>query len=164
MTDREFFVETLAGEIPRFERVFKALPEDKLDYKHPGDAKGKSAGELVNMLATEASTFIPMLDTGVVNMDEFSWAEKRSLIDATTLLVNSFKAAHEKAQATSEEDWAKPAQMMMGGKSGWDTTRGGMAWGFILDAIHHRGQLSTYIRPMGGMVPSIYGPSADSAE
>lgn len=26
---------------------------------------------------------------------------------------------------------------------------------------HHRGQLSTYIRPMGGAVPSIYGPSAD---
>ena len=27
--------------------------------------------------------------------------------------------------------------------------------------IHHRGQLSSYIRPMGGHVPSIYGPSAD---
>jgi uncharacterized damage-inducible protein DinB len=34
---------------------------------------------------------------------------------------------------------------------------------FILfDAIHHRGQLSTYIRPMGGQVPAIYGPSGDS--
>jgi hypothetical protein len=30
-----------------------------------------------------------------------------------------------------------------------------------LDAIHHRGQLTVYIRPMGGKVPSIYGPSAD---
>lgn len=29
-------------------------------------------------------------------------------------------------------------------------------------SIHHRGQLSTYLRPMGGHVPSIYGPSADS--
>lgn len=164
MTDREFFVKTLADEIPRFERVFKALPEDKLDYRHPGDTKGKSAGELVNMLATEASTFIPMLETGTVNMDEFSWAEKRSLADATNLLVSSFKAAHEKAQATSEEDWAEVAHMMMGGKSAWESTRGGLAWAFLLDAIHHRGQLSTYIRPMGGMVPSIYGPSADSAE
>ena len=27
--------------------------------------------------------------------------------------------------------------------------------------IHHRGQLSTYLRPMGAKVPSIYGPSAD---
>lgn len=164
MTDREFFVQTLGDEIPRFERVFKALPEDKLGYKHPDDTKGKSAGELMNMLATEASTFIPLLETGVVNMDEFSWAEQRSATDATGVLVTNFKAAHEKAAALSEEEWAKPAQMLMGGKSGWDTTRGGMAWGFLLDAIHHRGQLSTYIRPMGGMVPSIYGPSADSAE
>ena len=164
MTDREFFVKTLEDEIPRFERVFKALPEDKLSYKHPGDTKGKSGGELMNMLATEASTFMPILETGVVHMDTVPWAEQRSVADATNLLVSSFKTAHERAIATSEEDWASPAQMMMGGKSAWDSTRGGLAWAFLLDAIHHRGQLSTYIRPMGGMVPSIYGPSADSAE
>jgi len=35
------------------------------------------------------------------------------------------------------------------------------AWGFLLDIIHHRGQLSTYLRPMGSTVPQIYGPSAD---
>ena len=29
-------------------------------------------------------------------------------------------------------------------------------------SIHHRGQLSTYLRPMGGKVPGIYGPSADT--
>ncbi|HTS24810.1 MAG TPA: DinB family protein [Bryobacteraceae bacterium] len=29
--------------------------------------------------------------------------------------------------------------------------------------IHHRGQLSAYLRPMGAKVPSIYGPSADEA-
>jgi len=33
----------------------------------------------------------------------------------------------------------------------------------LFDIVHHRGQLSTYIRPMGGKVPSIYGPSADDA-
>jgi len=27
--------------------------------------------------------------------------------------------------------------------------------------VHHRGQLSTYLRPMGGKVPDIYGGSAD---
>ena len=35
------------------------------------------------------------------------------------------------------------------------------AWGFLLDMIHHRGQISTYLRPMGSTVPQIYGPSAD---
>ena len=33
---------------------------------------------------------------------------------------------------------------------------------FMLDdQIHHRGQLSVYVRMAGGKVPSIYGPSAD---
>jgi uncharacterized damage-inducible protein DinB len=31
-------------------------------------------------------------------------------------------------------------------------------------SIHHRGQLSTYLRPMGAKVPSIYGESYDAAE
>jgi uncharacterized damage-inducible protein DinB len=35
------------------------------------------------------------------------------------------------------------------------------AWTFLLDVIHHRGQLSTYLRAMGSTVPQIYGPSAD---
>jgi uncharacterized damage-inducible protein DinB len=31
-------------------------------------------------------------------------------------------------------------------------------------SIHHRGQLSVYLRPMGSKVPSIYGESYDAAE
>jgi len=40
---------------------------------------------------------------------------------------------------------------------------GGLLWIALFDFIHHRGQLTTYIRPMGGKVPSIYGPSGDDA-
>jgi uncharacterized damage-inducible protein DinB len=34
-------------------------------------------------------------------------------------------------------------------------------WFMLHDQIHHRGQLSVYVRMAGGKVPSIYGPSAD---
>jgi uncharacterized damage-inducible protein DinB len=36
-----------------------------------------------------------------------------------------------------------------------------MAWGFLFDIVHHRGQITTYLRPMGSTVPQVYGPSAD---
>lgn len=36
-----------------------------------------------------------------------------------------------------------------------------MAWSFLFDLVHHRGQISTYLRPMGAKVPQIYGPSGD---
>ena len=40
-----------------------------------------------------------------------------------------------------------------------------MYLGFILHhTVHHRGQLSMYLRPMGAKVPAIYGESYDSAE
>jgi len=34
----------------------------------------------------------------------------------------------------------------------------------IKHSVHHRGQLSSYIRAMGGSVPGIYGPSADTQQ
>ena len=48
-----------------------------------------------------------------------------------------------------------------------DTVRGcqrpasPMAWSFLFDIVHHRGQITTYLRPMGSTVPQIYGPSGD---
>lgn len=43
-----------------------------------------------------------------------------------------------------------------------DVPRGAMVSVLMHDHIHHRGQLSVYIRLTGGLVPSIYGPSADA--
>jgi uncharacterized damage-inducible protein DinB len=54
--------------------------------------------------------------------------------------------------------------------SRWDGTLGffgserpasPMAWSFLFDIVHHRGQITTYLRAMGSTVPQIYGPSAD---
>ena len=36
-----------------------------------------------------------------------------------------------------------------------------MAWSFLFDIVHHRGQITPSLRPMGSTVPQIYGPSAD---
>ena len=38
---------------------------------------------------------------------------------------------------------------------------GELLWDLRHDQIHHRGQLSVYLRLVGAKVPSIYGPSAD---
>jgi len=43
----------------------------------------------------------------------------------------------------------------------FETSMGHMFWLGLFDAIHHHGQLTVYIRPMGGRVLAIYGPSAD---
>ena len=58
--------------------------------------------------------------------------------------------------------WNRPVRFFMNGKQINETSTHEMLWGFLHDMIHHRGQLSTYVRAMGGKVPSIYGPSADA--
>jgi uncharacterized damage-inducible protein DinB len=68
------------------------------------------------------------------------------------------------AYSPNNESWNHQAWLIEG-----DTdillknTVGGLLWIALFDFVHHRGQLSSYIRPMGGKVPSIYGPSADEA-
>jgi len=54
-----------------------------------------------------------------------------------------------------EIDW------MVGAGEFAKVRRGDILWMALHDMIHHRGQLSVYIRIAGGKVPSIYGPSAD---
>ena len=63
--------------------------------------------------------------------------------------------------ALDDAGWERKVRLVVEGKVVWETTLGDMLFGFLFDAIHHRGQLSSYLRPMGGKVPSIYGPSAD---
>ncbi len=53
-------------------------------------------------------------------------------------------------------------QLVVGGEVDYyELPLGEMLWAVMFDAIHHRGQLSLYIRLTGGKVPAIYDPSAD---
>ena len=73
----------------------------------------------------------------------------------------SYKALSERAATVDEKSWQRPVQFLVQGKLMQEPPLGKFLWYMLFDAIHHRGQLSTYIRPMGGKVPSIYGPSGD---
>ena len=54
-----------------------------------------------------------------------------------------------------------PAKFLNEGTVIMEMPRRDLGWLMWFDCIHHRGQLSTYLRPMGSKVPGIYGPSAD---
>jgi uncharacterized damage-inducible protein DinB len=69
----------------------------------------------------------------------------------------------QRVEKMSDADWEKSGQFLMNGHVVMQQPVGQFLWMFFFDAIHHRGQLSTYIRPMGGKVPSIYGPSGDDS-
>jgi uncharacterized damage-inducible protein DinB len=65
-------------------------------------------------------------------------------------------------QAMSNDMWENgKTGFYMGEKTIWEATVMDMLWMLAFDMVHHRGQLSAYLRAMGGKVPSIYGPSGD---
>ncbi len=74
-------------------------------------------------------------------------------------------AAREALAATNDGHLAKHWKLMMNGHAVLDLPRTTVLSDVCLHhLIHHRGQLSVYIRLLGGKVPGIYGPSADDKE
>ncbi|HEX3107504.1 MAG TPA: DinB family protein [Thermoanaerobaculia bacterium] len=155
----QFFAARWKDEMPRFARVLRALPNDKLDYK-PHD-KCTPAGNLGWQIAVEAGNLSELLDNGVVNFVVPPCPASNEEI-ASTFEKNA-KAIETKLGSVDEAKWSGPAKFNMNGQTVWETTVEDMFWGYIFDMVHHRGQLAAYIRPMGGKVPSIYGPSADDS-
>jgi uncharacterized damage-inducible protein DinB len=158
MTSREFFIKKWNEEEPKFGKVLGALP-DQLSYR-PHE-RSPSAGELSWQLAEEQRVLNDMLDKG-----EVRWAMQRSPHPATVAeIIDAWDGHTEvlrgKIGALDEAKWNGKVTFFIDGNEGGKGTAEDYLWGFLLDMIHHRGQLTTYIRPMGGKVPGIYGPSAD---
>jgi uncharacterized damage-inducible protein DinB len=80
-------------------------------------------------------------------------------------IVSAYEAAHGAAlekMRQPETQFSKTVTVTMRGGS-VDLEQAETIWGNLLDQVHHRGQLTIYLRQAGGKVPSIYGPSGDEA-
>jgi DinB family protein len=153
---REYYQQCFAEEKPKFVKVLKAVPPDKADYRpHP---RSTSAGDLVWLLATELRDACELVDHGQV---EFAPRPAPPVPQAIAEYERNATDLEKRLASIDDRKWDGPAKLMANGQVAWETKLGDMLFGFLFDAIHHRGQLSTYLRPMGAKVPAIYGPSAD---
>jgi uncharacterized damage-inducible protein DinB len=164
-TNREFFVRRWNQEHPAFFDVLNALPADRLDYRpHPSS---RSAGELVSLLVAIEESCISLCGSGRSFNAELRWhsaANAASLADMIAAYEKHHHALSSKLQSLDDNIWNQAAWLRRGQQEILlKDTVGGLMWIALFDAVHHRGQLSTYIRPMGGRVPSIYGPSGDAS-
>ena len=157
MRNYEFFAARLEAEIPAFVKVIRAVPADKFDYK-PHE-KNTSAGALAQQMAIEIDSLTGLFANGTI--DYKSGGAPKTIDEIADLFERSAKTVVERARAVDENVWKGPAKFVYDGNVAWESPAADMAWGFLFDLVHHRGQLSAYLRPMGAKVPSIYGPSAD---
>ena len=156
MTTREFFLERQRAELPAFMKVLRALPKERLGYKP--DERSPSAEQLVWTLANE---FKVCSDVAATSRGEWKMDAAPPLDQMLTLFEKSSSDLADRVSRMDEAAWDKKAQFYYQGKMVSEQPVGQFLWFVLFDAIHHRGQLSAYLRPMGGKVPAIYGPSAD---
>lgn len=148
------------GEFPATVRVLSSVNDGDRDYRP--DAKSRSAWDLVTHIATADVWFVDSIAQGVFHFDESAAKQAEAGFSQVGEVVEYYRttvpARLARLRALPDEQIAEDLDffgMMKMSRAAWI--------GFANNhSIHHRGQLSAYLRAMGSKVPSIYGPSADA--
>lgn len=158
MSTREYFIQRWEAELPAFGKVLRAVPEGQLGYR-PHE-RSSAAGMLAWQLAEEQKQLIELVQKGELKFE--ITPHPATVADIVAAWDKATAELRDALKSADDAKWAGPVSFVMdSGK--WTDTLENMCWGYLFDMVHHRGQLSAYLRPMGGKVPSIYGPSADDS-
>ncbi len=159
MTSRESFLLMWGMEAAATQRVLAAVPDKNIDWRpHP---KSRSAIELTAFVAGHAPILAMLIEKGEIRGGPME--PPKSIKEAAGMFTAVLPRVDKLLKGLDEKTWDQKMTTLYSpeGKVWQSAPMGGMIWSTLFDLIHHRGQLSTYIRPLGGKVPSIYGPSAD---
>ena len=151
MDERARFVDFWMNESKTTRKVLERIPEGS-DYRP--DPKSRTAREIAWQIVGEEKMILDALESG-----KAEWAES-----PTPGTMKEVLDGHEMQSVGSEQRWKALAAGQWDGPLdffGKERPASAMAWSFLFDIIHHRGQITTYLRAMGSTVPQIYGPSAD---
>ena len=168
MTLAQTILPQLDHEMALTRKVLERIPEDRLDWTpHP---KSFTMLALASHLA-----FIPTLGVWAIKTESFDVApvgsepHRRPVLGSRTEVLAALdeNAAQLRAALAdvSDEALQQPWSLLFGGKARFTLPRIGVIRGIVLShMIHHRGQLTVYLRLCDVPVPSIYGPSADEGQ
>jgi len=162
MTNKDFFIQSWQKEEAITINALKALPEgEALTYRY--QPKSRSVKELTDHFVSHAEDLVEALEDGVLH--HRATASYNSIADAISSFESNSNRLVEFVKNTSEDDWNNKDITMFVFGHPIDTSKlGNRCWQFLLDIIHHRGQLSTTYRHLGVTQPSIYGPTAEMVE
>jgi uncharacterized damage-inducible protein DinB len=156
------------GLLPEFDhemattrKVIERIPEDKYSWK-PHE-KSMTMGRLASHVAE-----MPSWATIGIKQDslDMNGDRKPFLAESTKQLLEMFDTnvagAREAIAGADDETYLKIWSLTSGGKTLLSMPKIAVVRSFMMNhIIHHRGQLSVYLRENNVPVPSIYGPSAD---
>jgi len=140
-------------------RVLEAVPADKC--QHRPDSVSKSAIELVRHIAVAENRFLETVIDGVFDVNAAALPDTvKTPQEIASWYEQRFAKNYEALKKLSGEQLVK----MVDFRGLFERPAVSFALLGMVHTIHHRGQLSSYLRSMGAKVPSIYGESYDDAQ
>ena len=121
------------------------------------DPKSRTASEIAWQIACEEKMIIEAVETG-----KAAWSPPPAPATIKELVEIYDKQSADivrRFKALPAARWEGTLEFF-----GGQRPSAPMAWSFLFDIVHHRGQISTYLRPMGSTGPQIYGPSGDEPQ
>jgi len=151
MDEKALFTKFWTQESRTTRNVLARIPESSA---YRPDPRSRTAQEIAWQIVCEEKMLIEALETG-----KAEWAPPPMPESMKDVL-----AEYDRQSAEVLRRWDALPQSKWDGSLeffGSERPASPMAWSFLFDIVHHRGQITTYLRPMGSTVPQIYGPSAD---
>jgi uncharacterized damage-inducible protein DinB len=156
MDDRTLFLQFWDKEATATRKVISRIPEGSI---YRPDPKSRTAREIAWLIVREENVLADGLEKGTLEWQEVT--PPSTMKEVLSAYDTEHESATKKLKGLSAANWERVVPFMFQGQEVMKESASANAWGFFFDIIHHRGQLSTYLRPMGSTVPQIYGPSAD---
>jgi uncharacterized damage-inducible protein DinB len=153
---RAMMLDGVAREVEITKRVLAAIPEGKRDYRP--DPHARTAWELAWHIANTDVQFMDGIADLKFNMANPAEVDKpKTVAEVVEWYDRNMKSGADRVAALSAEQLLTPVNFM--GAFNFPAV---FYMAFLNNhSIHHRGELATYLRPMGSKVPSIYGGSYD---
>jgi uncharacterized damage-inducible protein DinB len=154
----DFLIADFENEMKTTLRIIESVPKGHLDYRP--DPKSKTGLGLVRHITLEDEWLLNCIANGEFTPppDDSDACGIMNPADAVSRYKEKVPAALDRVRAMSGDKLANVIDFF-GVIKAPGVNFLAMT---IKHSVHHRGQLSTYLRPMGGKVPGIYGPSADT--
>jgi len=139
------------------------VPDASLAWKP--HAKSRSLGEVATHIANIPGIFLASLAAD--ELDREAYGSAAALENAAAMVATfdrNVAAAHDVLAAFPEDQWMNPWRFRYGAKVIFDLPKIAVARAMGFNhLIHHRGQLSVYLRLLDVPLPPVYGPTADEA-
>jgi len=159
MPAKEVFLRIWEREFQTTVRVFKAFPPDKLEAKP--HARSRSVRDLAWQCAIDEGVIEKILDgKNDLRNPPSAMPPPESMEEIIAAFESAHRRAFEKMRGVTEAEFDRTVTVVLP-RGEWQCPQPDAVWGNLMDEIHHRGQLTVYLRQAGGKVPSIYGPSSD---